>query len=117
MSRLPFVWDKDIDEPTLRADAQDAGPCRISAWSRRLPVSAPASGCHCLLLPRIRLSPVFCDSALHSDLIAGVGLLTVYHVRHITSSSSWPPASVDTEHGAKPPKNPIIMGLSVQNDM
>src|SRR5262245_27484012 len=26
-----------------------------------------------------------------SDCIAGVGLLTVYHVRHITSSSSWRP--------------------------
>jgi hypothetical protein len=25
MSRLPFVWDYDIDEPTFRADAQDAG--------------------------------------------------------------------------------------------
>ena len=25
MSRLPFVWDYDIDELTFRADAQDAG--------------------------------------------------------------------------------------------
>jgi hypothetical protein len=25
MSRLPFVWDDDIDELTFRADAQDAG--------------------------------------------------------------------------------------------
>jgi len=60
MSRRPFVRDEDIDEPTFRADAQDAGPGRISAWSRRLPASAPASGCRCLLLPRLRLSPVIC---------------------------------------------------------
>jgi hypothetical protein len=33
------------------------------------------------------------------------------------SSPSWRPASVDTEHGAKLPKNPAIMGLSGQNDM
>ena len=68
MSRLPFVWDEDTDEPTLWADAQDAGPCRISACSRRLPASAPASGCHCLLLPRIRLSPVISICAERTNL-------------------------------------------------
>ncbi len=40
MSRLPFVWDYDIDEPTFRAGAQDVGPCRTSACRRWLPASA-----------------------------------------------------------------------------
>src|SRR5215475_8257680 len=55
------------------------------------------------------------DNARRSDCIAVVGLLTVYHVRHITSSSSWRPASVDTAHGAKLPENPVTIALSEQN--
>jgi hypothetical protein len=34
MSRLPFVWDDDIDELTFRADAQDAGLTERHACSR-----------------------------------------------------------------------------------
>ena len=49
--------------------------------------------------------------------IAGCGVLTGTRVRDITTSSSWRPASVDTEYGTKLPKNPAIMGLSEQNDM
>src|SRR5262249_35840721 len=56
---------------------------------------------------------VFCDSALHSDSIT----LTTRRLRHITSSSSWRPASVDPEPGAQCPTNPAMMALAGQNDM
>jgi hypothetical protein len=42
MSRLPFVWDDDIDEPAFRADAQDAGLAEpaLAGDGFHLPLSA-----------------------------------------------------------------------------
>ena len=57
---------------------------------------------------------VFCYKLMR--LQVGCGLLTGCRLRHITSLS-WYPASVDTEHEAKLPKNPASLGLSEQNDM
>ena len=45
------------------------------------------------------------------------GLLTARRIRHIRSASSWRPANVDTEHGAKLPQNPASMGFSGHKDM
>lgn len=49
------------------------------------------------------------NTTTHSDYIAGVRLLTVCRVRDIRFPLSWHPASVDNEHGAKPPKAPPIL--------
>ena len=54
----------------------------------------------------------FSHTPTYVGCIVECGLLTACRVRHITSSSSWHPTSVDAEHGAKLPQNPASMGVS-----
>jgi len=58
--------------------------------------------------------PGFFETTL-SAFIAGYGVLTAHRLKHITSSSSWRPASADTGHGAKLPEDPTKMALSGEN--
>src|SRR4029453_11012625 len=69
------------------------------------------------LIGTVKETSLFRDNARRSDCIAGVGLLTVYHVRHITSSSSSRPASAENGYGAKLSESPARITLSRQNGL
>src|SRR5712692_7851801 len=52
-----------------------------------------------------------------SDFIERFGVLTARRDRHITSASSWRPASAENGHGAKLPENSTHIILSGQKGL